>query len=244
MALKRQQEQDAAFKRQQEQDAAFERQQEQDAALRRKQEQDAALKRQQEQDTALKRRQEQEVAVRRQEEQDATLKREQEQDAVSKRGHGEDVIPKKKGELTCWHWLFQTPPCRFSSRICRFAHAEKKYVAPNYTGGTAISYKQAMEQLRGWPISDEYFSRLPTLDGARDYEDEPLPRLQPTSPPHEPRALRDLGVDNMDRIVLPDLSVRQGTQSTAGDILKVSKVVSSPGHMIWFTSHTSIQFQI
>jgi len=243
-ALKRQQDQDMALKRQQEQAAALQRQQEQDAALQRKQEQDVALRRQQEQDTASKRQQEQEAALRRQQQQESALQRKQEQDDVFKRGQEQDVIPKKKGDLTCWHWLFQTPQCRFPSKVCRFAHAEKKYVAPNYTGGTPISYKQAMEQLRGWAISDEYFSRVHMTDGgAEAHEDEALSMPYSTSLPHEPRALRDTGIDNLRDNVLPDVSVRRGTQSTADDNLKVSKIVSSFScHMTWCTSH--IQFQI
>jgi len=164
------------------------------------------------------------------------------QDAVSKPEQKQGAIPTKKWELTCWFWLFQTPPCRHRGRDCLWSHTEQEYVAPKHKGETPILYKHALEQINGGSSSNTR-SRLPMLDGAREYDDEPLSMLQVSSPPHNARVRQDKDGNNIGRTVLPDLSIRRGTQSFEGANPKVSKVVSSLScHMTRFTSQ--FQFQI
>jgi len=164
------------------------------------------------------------------------------QDALSKPDQEQGAIPTKKWELTCWFWLFQTPPCRNRGRDCLWSHTEQEYVAPKHKGETPILYKHALEQIYGGSSSNTR-SQLPMLDGAREYDDEPLSMLQASSPPRSARVRQDTDGNNIGRTVLPDLSVRRGTQTFGGANSKVSKVVSSLScHMTRFTSQ--FQFQI
>jgi len=151
--------------------------------------------------------------------QDAAAKRKQEQDAA------DPTIPTKKRELTCWYWLSEAP-CRYSDRECLWSHTEHEYVAPRFKGGPPLPYEHALEQMYGGSSSN-IRSRLPMLNGAGEYDDEPISMPQASSSPRGARARQDTVRDNINRTMLPDLSVRQGAQTLAGNNPKVSKVVSS-----------------
>jgi hypothetical protein len=89
------------------------------------------------------------------------------------RPDGEDVVTQRTevpaGDMSCWHWFFESPACRLTDSACRFAHAQRPLIAPaprsrdtvgrNNTYPTVpIAYEDGLEIRRrksGRPIVSE-----------------------------------------------------------------------------------------